>query len=261
MKYPRRSCFHLVIMLLLVFGIPSPAAAADRIISDDEATSKFTAAGLAYKAEDYGRAVAAYEEILSGGKESGARYYNLGDSYFRKGDPGKAVLNYARARRLIPRDGDLNFNARYASTRLNTGLPEDLAGAWQKLVEQRIRNWTDRELVWTLCGLALLLAAVHLSSLYGRWPRRSRRGAIGSLCVLWLICAGGFAVKLAAEKDLAVAVVPGEAKFEPRGDATTYFQLAQGTTVKVIRTEDSWAKIKRSDGKVGWVPENAFERC
>jgi tetratricopeptide (TPR) repeat protein len=236
------------------------AAAENQMISDAEAISKFAAAGLAYKTEDYDRAVAAYEAILGGGKESGALYYNLGNSYFRKGDLGRAVLNYERARRLIPRDGDLNFNARYVRTRLNARVPEGAAGVWQQLVEPRIRNWTDRELAWALCGLALLLAAAHVSSLYGRWPRRSRRGVIGALGLVWLICAGGFAVKIAAEKDTAAAVAAGEAKFEPRKDATTHFPFTAGTPVKILKVEDNWVKIKRPDGKIGWAQEKVFER-
>ncbi len=234
------------------------AAAGSGLISDAEALSKFAAATEAYKAQNYDKAVASYEEILRGGRESGALYYNLGNSYFKKGNLGKAVLNYERARRLIPRDSDLNFNASHARSR--AGVPEAPGGFGAELVEQRIRNWTDRELAWTLCGLALLLAAAHVSSLFGRWPQRARRAALGFLCVVWLICAGGFAVKLEAEKDLAVAVVAGEAKFEPREDATTHFRVTEGARAKVLRVEDAWAKIRRGDGKAGWVPENVFER-
>ena len=71
---------------------------------------------------------------------------------------------------------------------------------------------------------------------------------------------GGSAVKRAAEKDLAVAVTGTEAKFEPREDATTHFRVTQGTQAKILRVEGPWAKIRRADGKVGWVPEKVFER-
>ncbi len=237
-----------------------PAASAGSI-SDAEALSKFTAAGAAYRAEDYDKAVAAYEEILRAGKESGALYYNLGNSYFKKGNLGKAVLNYERARRLIPRDSDLNFNLEYARQLVEQRIRNVGSGVTLPAeVGARVGNWTDRELAWALCGLALLLAAAHVSSLYGRWPRRSRRGVLGSLCVVWLICAGGLVAKFSAEKNLAVAVAAGEAKFEPREDATAHFRVPEGTPVKILQVKDSWAKIRRSDGKVGWVPKKVFER-
>jgi len=260
----------VILLMFLVGGVAVPAAdnavaANSDLISDAGALSKFMTAAAAYKAEDHDKAAAAYEAILRGGKESGALYYNLGNSYFKKGSLGKAILNYERARRLIPRDGDLNFNLAYARQLVEQrirNLPSR-AGSDVPLpaeVGQRIRNWTDRELVWMLCGLALLVAAGHVSSLYGRWPRRVRRGAIGSLCAAWLICAGGLAAKILAEKDLAVAVVAGEAKFEPREDATTHFRVTEGEPAKILEAGDSWAKIRRADGKVGWVPEKVFER-
>ncbi|MBI5023959.1 MAG: tetratricopeptide repeat protein [Candidatus Omnitrophica bacterium] len=275
----------VILFMFLVGGVAVPAvddavAANSDLISDAGALSKFMTAAAAYRAEDYDKAVAAYEAILRGGKESGALYYNLGNSYFKKGSLGKAILNYERARRLIPRDGDLNFNLAYARSKAN--LPTVSGMSWAQLaptpnkdgvgvptpdalgrdvgIDQRIRNWTDRELVWMLCGFALLLAAGHVSSLYGRWPRRARRGVIGSLCVAWLICAGGLAAKISAEKDLAVAVAAGEAKFEPREDATAHFRVTEGEPAKILEAGDSWAKIKRADGVVGWVPGKIFER-
>ncbi len=252
-----------ILVVLLVGSISvcfvgRATAANPDLISDAEALSKFVAAGAAYKAENYDKAIATYEEILRGGKESGALYYNLGNSYFKKGSPGKAILNYERARRLIPRDSDLNFNAGYA--RSKAGVPEASGGFSAQLVEPRIRNWTDREIAWAWIVITLAGAAVHLLSLFGKWPLMTRRHAIVLVCALWLVCLGGFAVKFAAEENLAVTIVPGEAKFEPREDATVHFPLGEGTMVKVLEAEDAWAKIRRDDGKVGWVPEKVFER-
>lgn len=236
------------------------AGAGNSLISDGQALSSFTAAGLAYQAEDYDKAISAYEDILRAGKESGALYYNLGNSYFKKGKLGKAILNYERAGRLVPREGDLIFNLEYARGRLSAVAPEGAATLWGELVERRVRNWTDRELAWAFCCLALVLAATHLISLYGQWPPRWRRPAIGVLCVLILICSGGFVAKLAAQTDRAVAITAGDAKFEPRADATTYFSFEEGTVLKIIRTENDWAKIQCSDGTTGWVPQKVFER-
>ena len=251
------------------------AGAGNSLISDGQALASFTAAGLAYQAEDYDKAISAYEDILRAGKESGALYYNLGNSYFKKGRLGKAILNYQRAGRLIPREGDLIFNLEYARKLVEqrirkvdsdvppeaeVGVPTPDAFGRDVGIEQGIRNWTDRELAWAFCCLALVLAATHLVSLYGQWPPRWRRPAIGVLCVLILICSGGFVVKLAAQTDRAVAITAGDAKFEPRADATTYFPLGEGTLLKIIKTENDWAKIQCSDGTTGWVPQKVFER-
>ena len=254
--------FVLVVCLALGVVAAYPAdrafAVKNDLISDAETVSRFMAAVAAYKAEDYDKAIAAYEEILRAGKESGALYYNLGNSYFKKGSLGKAILNYERARRLIPRDGDLNFNLEYARAKAN--LPAVVGISWPRLVEQRICNWTEREIGWGLVVIAFGGAALHLASLFGCWPVRARRHVIGLVCLLWLIFVGGLAAKFSAEKDLAVAVAESEAKFEPREDAVTYFPLTEGAMVKILAAQGVWAKVKRADGKVGWVPEKAFER-
>lgn len=235
-------------------------AAGAAVIAGDDVISEFIAGGVAYKAEDYDKAIAAYEEILKGGKESGALYYNLGNSYFKKGNVGKAILNYERARRLIPRDSDLNFNLQYVRSRANvsgepTGLP------WgRQLVEQLTRHWTDRELAWALFSLAFVLGALQLFSLYARLSPRARNLTLAVVATLCLICAGGLWFKLATEKNQAVAVAATEAKFEPRGDATTHFSVGEGTLLKIFKTEDGWAKVARPDGKMGWIPEKTLER-
>lgn len=266
MKYVRIICCCVAAGMIWVFSAPvANAAPPTPAISDAQAAAKFVAAAQAYKAEDYDGAIAAYEDILKGGKESGALYYNLGNSYFKKGNVGKAVLNYERARRLIPRDGDLNFNLEYARQLVEQRI-RNLPGkvgpgvSLPAQVAQRVGDWTDREIAWVFTGLALAGALIHLASLFGQWPPPWRRQTISLVCVLWLICLGSFVMKLAAEENLAVVITSSDAKFEPREDGTTRFPLGEGTVVKVLRAQDAWAKIKRPDGKVGWAPEEVFER-
>ena len=64
-------------------------------ISFDEGDIKFKTANQFYKEGKYLEAIKAYEEIVDdGGLESGAIYYNLGNSYFRLRNLGKTILNY-----------------------------------------------------------------------------------------------------------------------------------------------------------------------
>ena len=58
----------------------------------------------------------------------------------------------------------------------------------------------------------------------------------------------------------AVAITNVEAKFEPKNDSTTHFQLFEGHAVKILEEEDGWLKIQRMDQKMGWVPKNVVEK-
>ncbi len=63
-------------------------------------------------------AAKAYEDILAQGLENASLYYNLGYSYYKLGEIGKAALNFERSKRLNPSDDDVNFNLEqiYAAT-------------------------------------------------------------------------------------------------------------------------------------------------
>ena len=71
-------------------------------------------AETAYTSEDYAKAIALYEEVLSSHGESAAVYYNLGNAYYKAGKLGPAILNYERCLLLQPGDADARFNLQMA---------------------------------------------------------------------------------------------------------------------------------------------------
>ncbi|MDI6758019.1 MAG: SH3 domain-containing protein, partial [Endomicrobiia bacterium] len=50
-----------------------------------------------------------------------------------------------------------------------------------------------------------------------------------------------------------------ESKFGPFDSATKFFTLYEGMSVMVLRCDDEWYKVRRSDGKVGWVRRDTVE--
>ena len=59
----------------------------------------FFRANTLYTQGQYAKAIEAYEAVLQSGLVSGNLYFNLGNSYFKAGQVGRAILNYERARR------------------------------------------------------------------------------------------------------------------------------------------------------------------
>ena len=90
-------------------------------------------ANEAYLAGNYPEAAELYQAIDMSGHLNGNIFYNLGNCYMRLGETGKAILNYKKARLLLPRDGDLKANLQYARSLNRTlwGTPPPLYGtAW-----------------------------------------------------------------------------------------------------------------------------------
>ena len=80
--------------------------------------------------------------------------------------------------------------------------------------------------------------------------------------VALIICASLFSAQFyqtQIEKEAVVVAQAAEAKFEPFDDATTFFSLSEGELVSAQATKKDWVKVKRSDGRSGWVKQQDIE--
>lgn len=218
----------------------------------------FTRANAHYRHSEYKQAIDVYEKILEDGKASGALYYNLANAYYRSGEVGEAVLNYERALRIMPRDSDLKYNREFLRRRLPK-YPEGSGGIAGRLLLEHIRFYSLEESGNIILLLLALCAAVSVGGLYRRWPRAALRNSLivlGTLCIVYLI---GAVFKVQYERNRAVALESAAARFEPKDDATTHFELMEGEEVRRLDSQSGWSKVMRPDGKMGWVPEKAVE--
>jgi tetratricopeptide (TPR) repeat protein len=216
----------------------------------------FTKANASYRDGKYDEAIAAYESILKSGYESGPIYYNLANSYFKKQQIGKAILNYERAKRLTPRDFDLAANSQFALSAVVNEVHKPL-NFWDKLWQGHLRFYSFNEMVIILSFLLVALGAAHLVTLYFNW--KAGRLVMSALAALILIFAYGLNLKISAEHNVAMMIDSTAARFEPNDKATVYFELPAGQQVFLGDRESGWVKIERPDGKSGWVGENTLE--
>ncbi len=227
---------------------------------NDQVLSWFVEGNNAYKSADYAGAIVAFEKITASGVVSGAVYYNLGNSYYKKGELGKALLNYERARRLMPRDSDLEANWEYANSLVKKSTEDIKHGFWARAMNHYLLSFSLGE--WA-CGVWInifVLAVVHLLSLWLNWNKVLSRWLVATLLLLAVVHGGLLWVKLNSEGRFAVVLKEEAARFEPRAEATKHFDLYEGAKVEVIRAEGSWVKIRRLDKNLGWVPKATVER-
>ncbi len=245
-----------IFFIILSFLIPASLA-----LTAPSAKDIFSGACLFYEKGDYKAAIKEYDRILDMGYESGQLYYNLGNSYFKDGQLGMAVLNYKRAKNFMPRDGDLESNYRHVLFRLR--YP---AAPKPEILPLRIFNnlalyFTVNELAIFLAVLFFVFIATVLSHLYFHRIKAYFAVAVAAILILFAL-----AVSLAVEKALSISreavVVDKEAdsKFEPFERATTHFKLYEGLTVSILDSKPPWYKIRRPDGKAGWVKKSALRR-
>jgi hypothetical protein len=61
-------------------------------------------------------------------------------------------------------------------------------------------------------------------------------------------------------KEAVVMVPEVESKFGPFDSATKFFTLREGAKVAVINCKGDWCRVKRDDGKAGWINNSDIER-
>lgn len=242
----------LIFLVVMFMGLSVARADAGRA----EAEKFFINAVKAYHEAHYADAVALNEAILAQGFSSPAVYYNLGNAAFKSRRIGKAILNYLRARSLAPRDSDIRANLSFARTMVENYAPVRSVSAFAPLE----RFFSGNELQWLALTLLALTGIFFLGSLYAGFPqKRVVQGTVLLVLVTGYFSAASFAHTL-DQIGASVCVDKAEARFEPNAQATLYFNVPEGTEVRIRREKDGWAKIERSDGKSGWIMSALAEK-
>ncbi len=225
------------------------------------AEEQFFEANKHYVDGHYHEAAMGYEAMLQTGYRNTAVYYNLGNSYFKQGLKGKAVLNYLRAKRLKPEDGDIFANLNYTMSLLDEFQIKDEQAWHQKAL-------TNMAVIFAP-GFWYTLAALifwSLCVLVGYWLLKVEKFTgqylVFVLFILWLICLLLHFVSkdVNSLSETAIVITPEiEVRYSPSHSGAVAFKLAEGIPVRQIRSENNWTQIHLTKSKSGWVPQDSIE--
>jgi len=220
----------------------------------------FYQANAAYKEGKYDAAIENYEKLIGLGLENGSVYYNLGNSYFKKGEPGEAILNYERAKFFIPNDSDLKANQDYVLSLLNLE-PQSPGNSLEKVINRLFEGATVNFLTIFLSVIYILLMGALILNLFLSEFKKFIQPLVFILSALIMLSAISLRSKIIYYNKGAIVISKvADVKFEPLESGTTYFKLAEGSQAKIMEKTESWYKIKRPDGKAGWVNKAALGR-
>jgi tetratricopeptide (TPR) repeat protein len=210
-------------------------------------------ANQAYLEDRYEEAAGLYERILETGHLNGHVFFNLGNTYIRLGELGRAILNYKKASVLLPRDGDLKANLQYARSLAKDRIEEASPSIWNTLA-----FWYFGMNLWELVIAFVLLNLLFWSSALFNLYRNSEWAKWSLWLSLLLSLVLGASAGMKASESLRNTggvlleqEVPVRAGFS-RND-TTLFVLHEGAEFTILDEEQGWWKIALADGKKGWV--------
>lgn len=238
-------------------------------VSDSLQTLTFTTskalADSAYINGDFATAASLYEQLLAGDKEATELYYNLGNSYYKTGDIGHAILNFERALLLNPGDQDARFNLKMAQAKTIDkveDVPEIFFISWGKsLIDMQSAN------SWAICGIVffvLFIVALYFF-IFSKNITLKKVGFFGGLFFLVVVVSANlFAAYQKGRlenRESAIIMQPSvTVRSTPSESGTALFLIHEGHKVGIKdNSMKSWKEIKLEDGKVGWVPATAIE--
>lgn len=218
-----------------------------------------------YIAGEYDQAIDAYNEILSGNKESAEVYYNLGNAYYKTGKYTQSILNYERAKLLAPNDEDIQFNLDLANLHVVDAidpLPQVFFIRWWNNMTNKfsIDQWARVSVVSFL--IFLILAGLFFFTQNGMLKRVSFW--TGILVIVISIFSFNFAARhkqRITEHNFAIITQPSvTVKSSPSDSGTDLFLIHEGLKVEIKDNLSGWMEIRLSDGNQGWLPANSVER-
>ncbi|HBF43237.1 MAG TPA: hypothetical protein DDW42_06320 [Desulfobacteraceae bacterium] len=218
----------------------------------------FFRANQAYKEGRYQESIDNYSKLIQSGLKNGHIYYNLGNSYFKKRELGRAIFNYERARLWLPGDADLKYNLAFAYDQTRDAViePQSLVSItffWLKEV-------TLIEVFWGFAIMNLMFWGILFVRLFLRSEWTYYLFLV--FLVFWIIGGLSFGLKYyRAETDDRAVIIKNEVNIlaGPDNHDTVLFKLHEGTVVHYERSEDGWSLVHLPDKKRGWVKGNGIE--
>lgn len=209
-------------------------------------------AGADYERGRFADALAGYERLTARGLASAELAYDIGNTEWRMGRRGLAIVWWERARRLDPRDADIRFNLALARSALQDEEPS--------LGETLDRVLTPNELAWGALALLWLLAGAAGVALWRDvpWPRWRRIALTGVpvlvAATLWL----GLRTRDLAQPWGVVVSPSVEIRSGPGDQYPVGYTAPEGQRVLVLSRRPGWVEIGVPARSLkGWVTDSS----
>jgi tetratricopeptide (TPR) repeat protein len=238
-------------MLLLVLTLALSVQA--------DADTLYALGNRLYAEGDFRGAAAAYGGAAETGWTSPDLELALGAAYFEAGETGRAVLHFERARRLAPRDPDIQHNLRLARERANAEssrlAPADTAARWL--------SSTVGAGVLVALLFVCYLAALGLVG-YRLWRGSPMPWLRRTLLVLvplglFVTVAAVGAARYDAQPRAVIVADAADVFADPSATSAATATVAEGSVLTVLDTRGRWHAVRLPDGGRGWVAAAALE--
>ncbi len=218
-------------------------------------------ANTSYREGDYDAAIAAYTAMIDAEEISWEVYYNLGATYFKDGQIGRAILNTERAARLEPANRDIEDNLEV----LRAHTQDRIESLPQFFLVDRATTIRDNlsPNSWTVILLVFLAFTVIF---FVAWFRLKRGGLLALTIIMGVFTLSGWGFahsSYAAIEGGDSAIVLNSAavvRSSPDAAGKELFILHQGTKVEIEDSYGIYSEVVVASGNKGWIATKDIEK-
>lgn len=229
----------------------------------------------AYNKKAFAEALSHYRAALEQDGSSSDLYYNIGNTYYRLGDLGHAVISYKRALMIDPSNSDARANLEYVKTKI-ADKPEDDSTFLSNL-HNKIISWMSPDAwAWTAFGIFLVLMAMIALYMFSAHVNLRKAGFFGGFIML-VVCVYALIVAWSAARgldnhDTAVVIAPTtnlrSTPSSSNSKTDKVVPVHEGTELEIVdslATPDDpatmmWYDVKINNTSRAWVSGADVER-
>lgn len=232
-------------------------------------------ADQAYTNEDYPQALELYIDAMRLQGTSPQLYFNIGNTYYRLGDLGHAILYYKKALKLDPTFKDAQTNLEFTQTKVIDR--QDNQKSWSRAVTESIifimtpNAWAVTGIIFF--GLFLLALSQYFLGTTVGIRKLAFFGGLGALALTVLTTIAAFYTSgLTRDNKEAVVTVPvvqlSTVPRLPADKSQQAFTLHEGAIVEVLDTlsvptdtvNPVWVEVKVNNEHRAWLSASTITR-
>jgi tetratricopeptide (TPR) repeat protein len=212
----------------------------------------------AYDSKNFKISIQHYQKLINEGYKSYQLYFNLGNSYYRNNELGKAIYYYELASKSNPTDDDIKINLAIATSKTidKVNSKENFfITAIKTNILSSFSTFTWSVFTISFICLASLLFFIFINSNNILIKRISFVGTCFCFILFTLSYFLGYtSLKSKSENKFAI-ITSKEIKIlnEPTISGTAKFNLHEGTKIRVVENKGEWILIKLDNGNEGWI--------
>lgn len=250
------------IYLIIILSILSIHVSANNLIEQ---------ADSAYTNDDFANAVELYNQAIIENGSSSMLYYNLGNSYYRLGQLGNAIVAYERAIILDPRNDDALTNLEFVNTKITDKKGDNgtfISNTFNTIIGYYHSN------TWAIFAVIAFVAFLVAIALYvfSSVVSLKKAGFFGGFVLLIIMIVAIIFSSIAAnnvtKRNKAVIIDPSTilstSPRTPKDRSEEAMLLHEGTKVEILDsiTEPGglkWYDVKVDNTHRAWIKSTAIE--